>query len=143
LDLALGDVRKLVQNVDGHAGQLASNLNETVQDARKLVQNADAKVTGLAANLDETVKEARGLVQHVDNRIEPLVASLEGVIKSADATLTLAQKAVEGIEGNVGEDSTMVYELNKTLEEVSALSRSIRVLSDHLARHPESVIWGK
>jgi paraquat-inducible protein B len=143
LNLALGDVRKLVQNVDGHTGQLASNLNETVQDARKLLQNADARVTGLAASLDETVKEARGVVQHVDDRIGPMAGSLEGVIKSADATLTLAQKAMEGIEASVGENSALLYELNKTLEDVSALARSIRVLSDYLQQHPESVIWGK
>jgi paraquat-inducible protein B len=60
-----------------------------------------------------------------------------------EATLTVAQKAIEKIEGTAGEDSTLVYELNKTLEEVRALARSIRVLADHLERHPESVLWGK
>jgi paraquat-inducible protein B len=55
----------------------------------------------------------------------------------------VAQKAVENIEGGVGENSTLVYQLNKTLEEVNALTRSIRVLADYLERHPESVLWGK
>ena len=32
VNLALGDVRKLVKNVDGQVGPLASNLNETVKD---------------------------------------------------------------------------------------------------------------
>ena len=136
VNLAVADVRKLVKNVDGQVGPLASNLTETVQDVRKLVQNADSKVTGLASNLDETVKDVRGLVQNVDQRIE-------GTIKAADATLTLAQKAIEKIERTAGEDSTLVYELNKTLEEVSSLARSIRHLADYLERHPESVLRGK
>jgi len=162
------DVRKLIRNVDGQVGPLASNLSDAVQDIRnllqngdtkitgltssldeavkdirKLVQNADAKVAGLASSLDETVKEVRGVVRNVDNRIGPLGAGIEGTIKSVEATLTVAQKAIEKIEGTVGEDSTMVYELNKTLEEIRALARSIRVLADHLDRHPESVLWGK
>jgi paraquat-inducible protein B len=55
----------------------------------------------------------------------------------------MAQKAIERVEGTVGDKSTLVYELSKTLEEVSALARSVRVLSDYLQRHPESVLWGK
>ena len=164
VNLALGDVRKLVKNVDGQVGPLASNLNETVKDGlckcrpkcwtasnldgavtdvRGLVQNADAKVTGLTSNLDGAVTDVRGLVKNVDNRIGPLTASIEGTLKSVDATLIVAQKAMEKIEGTVGEDSPMVYELNRTLEEIQALARSIRVLADYLERRPESLIRGK
>ena len=143
LEETVKDVRKLIQNVDGQVGPLASNLHETVQDVRKLVQNADAKVAGLASSLDETVKEVRGVVRNVDNRIGPLGASIEGTIKFGEATLTVAQKAIEKIEGTAGEDSTLVYELNKTFEEVRALARSIRVLADHLERHPASPDAGR
>jgi paraquat-inducible protein B len=132
VNLALGDIRKLVQNVDSRVGPLASNLSETIQDARKLLQNADATVT-----------EVRGVVRNVDQRIEPLATGIGETFKSADATLGQARKTIESIQGTVGEDSTLNYELNKTLEEVSELARSIRVLSDYLQRHPESVIWGK
>jgi paraquat-inducible protein B len=116
--LALEDVRKLVKDVDGQIGPLASNLNEATQEVRKLVQN-------------------------VDNRIDPLATGIGETIKSAEATLRQAQKTIESIQGTVGEDSTLNYELNRTLEEVSELARSIRVLSGYLQRHPESVIWGK
>ena len=143
VSLALGDVRKLVKNVDGQVEPLVSNLNETLKDVRGLVQNADAKVTGLASNLDGAVTDVRGLVTNVDNRIGPLTASIEGTLKSVDDTLIVAQTAMEKIEGTVGEDATTVYELNKTLEEMQGLARSIRVLADHLEHRPESLIRGK
>ena len=168
VNLALGDVRKLVKNVDGQVEPLASNLNETVKDIRGLVQNADAKVAGLASNLDETVKDVRGLVKNadakvtglssnldetvkdvrgivknLDNTIGSLTAGIEGTLKSLDATLAVAQKTMDDIAGATGEDSTMIYEINRTLEEVHALARSIRVLTDYLERHPESLIRGK
>jgi len=166
--LALEDVRKLVKNVDGQVGPLVSNLNETVKDIRGLVQNADAKVAGLTSNLDGavtdvrgfvknadakvagltsnldgTVTDVRGLVKNVDGKIGPLTASIGETLKSIDATLIVAQKAMENIEGTAGENSTTVYQMNKTFEEIQALARSIRVLSDYLERHPESLIRGK
>jgi paraquat-inducible protein B len=122
---------------------LVANLQEAVKDVRKLVQNVDGQVGPLASNLNETVQEARGTVRNIDSQIGPLKESIERTIKSAEATLVVAQKAVENIEGGVGENSTLVYQLNKTLEEVNALTRSIRVLADYLVRHPESVLWGK
>jgi paraquat-inducible protein B len=143
VNLAVGDIRKLVKNVDGQVEPLASNLNETLKDVRGLVQNADTKVTELTSNLDGAVTDARGLVKNVDNRIGPLTASIEGTLKSVDATLIVAQNAMEKIEGTVGEDATTVYELNKTLEEMQGLARSIRVLADHLEHRPESLIRGK
>lgn len=127
---ALDGIDKLVKSPE--IPETIRSMHLALEDVRKLVQNADG-----------TVNEVRGVVKNVDNRIGPLVTSIEKSIQSADTTLTLAQKAIEKIEGTAGEDSTLVYELNKTLEEVSELARSIRVLSDHLQRHPESVIWGK
>ena len=168
VNLALGDIRRFVKNADGQIGPLASNANETLQEARNLVQNlddkvaelasnidgalkdvrgfvqnTDAKVAGLAANVDGAVNDVRGFVKNVDHRVGPLTVSIEGTLKSLNATLVVAQKAIEKIEGMAGEGSPVVYEMNRTLEEVHALARSIRVLADHLERRPESVIRGK
>jgi paraquat-inducible protein B len=168
VNLALGDVRKLVNNVDRQVGPSVSNLNDTLKDVRGFVQNADAKVAGLtsnldgavtdvrglvknadtkvaglATNLDGAVADVRGLVKNLDGKIGPLTASIEGTLKSVDATLIVAQKAIGKIDDSVGEDSLLIYELNKTLEDVSALARSIRTLTDYLERRPESLIRGK
>jgi len=138
---ALDGIDKLVKSPE--IPEAIRSVNLALGDVRKLVKDVDGQISPLASNLNETVKEVRGVVRNVDNRIGPLGASIEGTIKSVEATLTVAQKAIEKIEGTAGEDSTLVYELNKTLEEVRALARSIRVLADHLERHPESVLWGK
>ena len=128
VNLALGDVRKLVNNVDGHVGPIASNLDGALKDVRKLVQNADAKVAGLtsnldgavtdvrglvknanakvdglASNLDGAVTDVRGLVKNVDGRVGPLTANIEGTLKSVDATLIVAQKAMDNIASTAGE----------------------------------------
>ena len=42
-----------------------------------------------------------------------------------------------------GEDSVVSYRLGKTLEELGAAARSMRLLADTLQQQPESVIFGK
>jgi paraquat-inducible protein B len=119
------------------------SLQLALEDVRKLVHNLDNQVGPLASNLNETVKETRGVVHNLGDRIGPLSDNIEKTIKSAEATLNAAQKAIEGIDGTVGEGSTVAYELTKTLEEVSSLARSIRHLTDYLERHPEALLRGK
>jgi paraquat-inducible protein B len=143
VNLALGDIRKLVKDVDGKVGPLASNLDGAVTDVRGLVKNVDTKVDGLASNLDGAVTDVRGLVKNVDGKVGPLAANIEGTLKTLDDTLIVAQKAIEKIDDAVREDSPVIYELNKALEDVSDLARSIRTLADYLERRPETVIRGK
>lgn len=122
---------------------LAANLGEAVKDFRKLVQNVDGQVGPLAAHLNETVQETKGTIKNINSRIGPLGDSIEKTIKAAEETITVAEKTLKNIEANVGENSTIIYELNKSLEEIRGLARSIRALADYLEQHPESVIWGK
>lgn len=140
------EMTETVHSINGAAKEikpLVANLQEAVKDVRKLVQNVDGEVGPLASNLNETIREARGAVRNIDSQIGPLKESIQRTINSAEATLIVAQKAVENIEGGVGENSTLIYQLNKTLEKVNTLARSVRVLADYLERHPESVLWGK
>lgn len=140
LDETVKDVRKTVQNVDAKVTGLASNLDETVRDVRGLVQNADAKVTGLASSLDETIKEGRGILRNVNNGIGPILADMDKNMQSLNAAMAATQRLIDGIDARAADTS---YEANKTLEEIRALARSIRILSEHLERHPESLLWGK
>jgi paraquat-inducible protein B len=57
LKLAVGDVRKLVQNVDSRIGPLASSIDGAVNDYAKLARNADNKIDTLSLGLGDTIKE--------------------------------------------------------------------------------------
>jgi paraquat-inducible protein B len=126
------------------------SASAAAEKANQLVHNLNAKIDPLVLNVDAGVNDARKLLQNIDRQVEPLgptiQKSFEGIektIKTAELTLTAAQKTIEGIQANVGEGSPLAYELNRTLEEVSSLARSIRHLADYLERHPESVLRGK
>lgn len=125
VSLAVGDVRKLVQNVDNRVGPLISSIEGTVNDYGKLARNADSKIDTLSLGLGDTIKE-----------IQKAVSSIEKTLGEVQSTLAETKHTLS-------EDSTLSYEITETLQEVQKGVRSIRLLADDLKRHPESVIWGK
>ena len=125
VNLALGDVRKLVQNVDNRVGPLASSIEGTVNDYGRLARDADSKIDTLSLGLSDTIKE-----------IQKAVSSIEKTLVEAQLTLAQARQTLS-------EDSTLSYEITETLQELQKGARSIRFLADDLKRRPESVLWGK
>ena len=125
VNLALGDVRKLVQNVDSRIEPLASSIEGAVNDYGKLARHASDRIDTLSLGLGDTIKE-----------IQKTVSSIEKTLAEAQATLAQARQTLS-------EDSTLSYEIAETLEELQKGARSIRLLADDLKRRPESAIWGK
>jgi paraquat-inducible protein B len=100
-----------------------------------------ADLTKALASLDQLLKTADKAVNHVDAELTPgvkttldelrnAIAAADQVLKSTNATL-------------VGNDAPGQQELRDTLQEVSRAARSLRILTDFLERHPESLLRGK
>jgi paraquat-inducible protein B len=83
------------------------------------------------------------MVVRLDSKVEPLTSSIKQTSDEATVTLKKAQVTMAGVDGLVGEQSAIAYQLPKTLAELEAASRSIKYLADELNRRPESLIWGK
>jgi paraquat-inducible protein B len=127
LEAALDGIAKLTTNPDLAAS--ISHLKDTLRDARKLVNRVDRQVDPLAKDTKKTVNDIGKLARNLDGRVG-------GVATSLDKTLLSAR-------GVISEDSPLVVELQNTLKEISAMSRSIRELADYLEQHPETLIRGK
>ena len=127
LESALEGIANLTNNPDLAAS--IGHLKETLRDARKLVKRVDRQVDPLAKDTKKTVNDIGKLARNLDGRVG-------GVATSLDTTLLSAR-------GVISEDSPLVVELQNTLKEISAMSRSIRELADYLEQHPETLIRGK
>ena len=91
----------------------------------------------------DAVKDAQKLVRNVDGQVSPLAESVQKTLGTARATLDQAQVAIGGVNEVVADGSPLQQELQTTLKELSGAARSIRVLSDYLERHPDSLVFGK
>ena len=93
------------------------------------------------ATLDQTLKAADKAVNHLDAEVTPglkltldglhgTLATADGMLKNTNATL-------------VGTDAPAQQELRNALQEITRAARSLRLLTDFLERHPESLLRGK
>jgi len=152
------DIQKLVQNLDSRVTTLLPAVEGTMKDAQKLVQHIDGRIDPIATNAEEALRGVNGLVNNVNglvnNDVKKLVGNLDQqvgqvmpeIAKSLvvlRATLQEAQVALRSVGGTTGGDSPLMYRLTETLEEVSKMAQSLRVLTDYIEQHPESFIRGK
>ena len=149
--------------------EIVENLNEAIQSVNTLVSSIDAKKTTEA--IESAIRDVQILVQHVNDKVDPLVESITKTSGAAEAAMNETKETMAAARGDMKElvtstkktletaqaalrqseqtlqaysdDSRLVTELNKTLRELSATTRSLRHLSDYLERHPESLIQGK
>ena len=143
LYLAMEDVRGLIQNIDNRIDPIAVGLEDTIRDTRHLVQRIDSKIDPLQKELSEVDRDIQQLITVIQSRVKRLAASIEKTNKSAVAALSQAEKTLKTVEGVTKEDSPVLYELTRTLQQLSAAARSIRVWADYLERHPEALLRGK
>jgi paraquat-inducible protein B len=127
LNSSLAGIDRLVNNPDIATSIRA--LKDTLQDARKLVTRVDSQVNPVSDDVRKTVKEFGKLAADIDARVGGLAGGF-------DKTMTAAR-------GVLSADSPLMVDLENTLQEISAMSRSIRQLANYLDQHPEALIRGK
>jgi paraquat-inducible protein B len=130
------ETQTLIQNTDRRIGTLASGLNDTVRDAQKLVQRIDAQVVPLSTNMNKTLGDAQHVLGNMDSQILVLSESVNKTAENATKTLIAA-------EALLNKNSPVVYQMTKTLKELSDAARSIRLWAEYLERHPEALLRGK
>lgn len=86
-----------------------------------------------AKTLDATLKSADSMVQHVDREVVP----------EARAALEEARRTLAAAKQTVAADAPLQQDLREALRELTRSAQSLRVLTDYLDRHPESLIRGK
>ncbi|MCG8686343.1 MAG: MlaD family protein [Desulfobacterales bacterium] len=162
---ATKEITPIVLNTLQEAHQFIKNLDQQVKplssDYGDLARNADHNLTTLVKEIRDAVAAYENLARNIDNQVDPLITDYRGVAQSVDSQIapliTDIRKAADAI-GKAAEtaettlesggkvisnDSPVFIELTKTLKELSAAARSIRVWADYLERHPEALIQGK
>jgi paraquat-inducible protein B len=112
--------------------QTMPKVDEAIVEIRKMTSSLDGNITTLSANLQQTSDEARIAMQQ---------AAL--TMKQTDAALKEAEAAMINVRGISDPDSVTFYELGRSLREVSAAARSLRLLSNSVERNPRALIFGK
>jgi paraquat-inducible protein B len=148
LSESLDGIEKIVNSPDLQ-GSIAS-LKKALDSADTLLVNINRKVEPLVANIEDTSDAARDAFAQAEKTLAleegvpgELASSIKETLASIRNTLGEAEQSLASVQGVIDDDSPLAYELNKTLKDLSAAARSLRMLTDYLGRQPESLIQGK
>ena len=112
-------VGNLINNIDESLPRILENISHTTATIRETAPNAMKNINDLAESMNKNIPS---LLQNIDNISKKLNAYMD--------------------DKNGGVGKTM-DNMNKTMEEISKASRSLKNLTDYLERHPEAIIQGK
>ena len=144
----LASIEKFMDNPE--LGQGVKNLNQTIVDMQKLVKDVNSHVDPLLGSAEAAIGHVDELVINVNDQIDPLAASVkkttDAITRTADAArpaISEVEKAFADIAALTGKGSEERRQLDRTLKELQAAARSIKVWAEYLERHPEALIRGK
>ena len=115
--------------------EIGKSLDGILKSVNDVAQGPQTKkaLTDLAA----MIASAKGMIQRLDTKQLPeLTAGLE-------KTLTSANKLVLSLDNGYGDNTKFNRDLDRLMAQATDAVRSIRALTDLLARHPEALIKGR
>lgn len=116
-----------LEEIQAQLGDIARKLNkvpfdEIGRDLRKTL-----------GTLNKTLVGAEQLAASLKNDVSP---EMTAAMKDVRKTLNNADKTL-------ADDSPLQQDMRQTLQEVTRAANSLRILTDYLERHPESLLRGK
>ena len=87
--------------------------------------------------------DARKTLQSADKLISQLGNETAPEIKAALADVRKTLSSIDKTVASVGPGAPIQKDIRDALREVAKAAQSVRVLTDYLERHPESILRGK
>lgn len=123
----LPTVANSLDEIQSQVQEIATKLNKVPYE-----QIAGDLRTTLAA-LNKTLTTTEQTVNRINNDVTPELA----------AAMKDVRKTVNSAERTLADDSPLQQDMRQTLQELTRAAGSVRVLTDYLERHPESLLRGK
>ena len=121
--------------------EIAHRVTAILASIEKFMDNPELNQS--VHNLNQTILDMQKLVKDVDRHVDPLAAGIKKTAGAARPAIKEVGKAFANIAALTGEGSEERKQLDRTLEELQAAARSIKVWAEYLERHPEALIRGK
>ena len=120
--------------VPGTLDELQSQISDIARKLSKVpFDEIGADLQKTMKTLNRTLASAEQLANHLNNDVAPEVS----------AAMKDVRKTLNAAERTLAEDAPLQQDLRQTLQDVSRAAGSLRILTDYLERHPESLIRGK
>ncbi len=124
----------VLPTLQGSLDELQSAVAEIVNKVQKIpFDQIGNNANDTLVTLNATLKNMDQLIKRVDGELAP----------EAKAALVEARKAMGSAADTLAVDNPLQQDVRSTLSELSKAAQSLRVLTEYLERHPESLLRGK
>jgi paraquat-inducible protein B len=125
--IELPTVPNSLDEIQSQVQEIATKLNKVPYEQIA----ADLRTT--LASLNKTLASTEQAVSRINTDLTPELA----------AAMKDVRKTVNSAERTLADDSPLQQDMRQTLRELTRAAGSVRVLTDYLERHPESLLRGK
>ncbi|HAR95696.1 MAG TPA: cell entry protein [Deltaproteobacteria bacterium] len=138
---AVDGIQKLVNSPQMQG--MAGSMRQAADDARSLIARIDSQVDPMAKSLSSTAGRLEQLAATLDREIPPLTSSLKNTSDQAGIALQKVGTTFSQVQGITDGDSSVVFRLNRAIEELELAARSVRELSDSIDENPQVLLFGR
>ncbi len=125
---------RIIPTVPGSLDELQETLSSIAKKIDKIpFDQLAVEVKRTLQELQVSLKNADKLMVNVNENVTPQIAQ----------TLTEVKRTMKSANEALASDSPVQQDLRGTLTELNRAAASLRLLTDYLQRHPESLIRGK
>lgn len=136
--LTLPTIRSTTHQLEPQIAEIVARLNKVKID--EIGENLGATLT----ELQSTLKDSRRTMRAAGMALDGASDAARTLTTEANKTLSALQQTLDQARRNlVASDAPVQRNLNDTLSQLQRASQSLRVLSDYLQQHPESLLRGK
>lgn len=120
---------------------IGRNINSTFEKLNKGLDKVDFK--NVNDSFIHTMRDLRKLANDADAQIDPFFKDARNTFKHATDAFDSVQKTADNVSDVVQPDSTLSYNFDRALRDISAAAKSIKNFTDYLERNPRSLLTGK
>lgn len=124
----------------------SSDLKDAVgsmSEVTKKLGTAATNFAHMAATFDDEIKVLSRDFQLSSTEARAAIKQAGAAIDQAELTLKETRATMTNVQSLTDPDSPAFYEITKTLREVSAAARSLRLLANSVERNPRALVFGK
>jgi paraquat-inducible protein B len=108
------------------------------------VQRVLRSLNATTASLQTALASADSTIKQLTPEAKAAIADMRQALQAANQTLNNAQTLLRSAESNLTDtQAPLQRSANQALGELQRAAQSLRVLSDYLQRHPETILRGK
>ncbi len=125
--IELPTVPNSLDEIQSQVQEIATKLNKVP------FEQIGSDLRTALGTLNKTLVGAERLASSLNNDVTPEIA----------AAMKDVRKTLDSAERTLAQDSPLQQDMRQTLQELTRAAGSVRVLTDYLERHPESLLRGK